>query len=180
MWRRPAKENSYYLPDYSISLKALFNNNPFLGWPTSGRKFAQNNMDLWSNFTEPITTSQFWWKSSKFPSQKLGIHGKTLVIDGHWWSFVGISFEGPGNVLLASCPWGPITANGVDLLTQMYVIYMKRKTLHRANGDCDFFFQIWYLTSYTGNVPILGNLSREAPLSFYIFWQVAKTIWWFF
>ena len=32
------------------------------------------------------------------------------------------------NPLLASCPWGPVTANGVDLLTEMYVIYMERNT----------------------------------------------------
>ena len=30
--------------------------------------------------------------------------------------------------ILASCPWGPDTANGVDLLTGMYVIYMERNT----------------------------------------------------
>ena len=30
-----------------------------------------------------------------------------------------------GNIILASCPWGPVTANGVDLLTEMYVIYME-------------------------------------------------------
>ncbi len=29
------------------------------------------------------------------------------------------------NFLLASCPWGPVTANGVDLLTKIYVIYME-------------------------------------------------------
>ena len=23
--------------------------------------------------------------------------------------------------ILASCPWGPVTANGVDLLTEMYI-----------------------------------------------------------
>ncbi len=28
------------------------------------------------------------------------------------------------NVGLASCPWGPVTANGVDLLTEIYVIYI--------------------------------------------------------
>ncbi len=46
------------------------------------------------------------------------------------------------NTLLASCPWGPVTANGVDILTEMYVIYMERNTtyLHtkteapRSNG----------------------------------------------
>ena len=27
--------------------------------------------------------------------------------------------------LLASCPWGPVTVNGVDLLTEIYVIYME-------------------------------------------------------
>ncbi len=29
----------------------------------------------------------------------------------------------PANDKLASCPWGPVTANGVDTLTEMYVIY---------------------------------------------------------
>ena len=41
------------------------------------------------------------------------------------------------NILLASCPWGPVTANGVDILTEMYVLYMKRDTSHeapRSNG----------------------------------------------
>ncbi len=36
------------------------------------------------------------------------------------------------NVKLASCPWGPATANGVGLLTEMYVIYIERSTTHRA------------------------------------------------
>ncbi len=30
----------------------------------------------------------------------------------------------PGYELLASCPWGPATAHGVGLLTEMYAIYM--------------------------------------------------------
>ena len=38
--------------------------------------------------------------------------------------------------ILASCPWGPVTANGVDLLTEMYVIYMERNTSHRAFARC--------------------------------------------
>ena len=29
------------------------------------------------------------------------------------------------NIVLASCPWGPVTANGVDLLTEIYMIYME-------------------------------------------------------
>ncbi len=37
-----------------------------------------------------------------------------------------------GMFLLASYPWGPVTANGVDLLTEMYVIYMQTNTSHRA------------------------------------------------
>ena len=28
------------------------------------------------------------------------------------------------NEKLASCPWGPATAHGVGLLTEMYAIYM--------------------------------------------------------
>ncbi len=34
--------------------------------------------------------------------------------------------------ILASCQWGPVTANGVDLLTEIYVIYMETHTSHRA------------------------------------------------
>ena len=34
--------------------------------------------------------------------------------------------------VLASCPWGPVTANGVDLLTEIYAIYMEAHTSHRA------------------------------------------------
>ncbi len=37
-----------------------------------------------------------------------------------------------GHKILASCPWGPVTANGVDLLTKLYVIYMETHTSHRA------------------------------------------------
>ncbi len=33
---------------------------------------------------------------------------------------------------LASCPWGPATAHGVGLLTEMYAIYMERYTSHRT------------------------------------------------
>ncbi len=32
---------------------------------------------------------------------------------------------------LASCPLGPATAYGVNLLTEIYVIYMETHTLHR-------------------------------------------------
>ena len=38
------------------------------------------------------------------------------------WSHISL-FSGKGNTGLASCPWGPVTANGVDLLTEIYVIY---------------------------------------------------------
>ncbi len=34
------------------------------------------------------------------------------------------------NDLLASCPWGPVTANGVDLLTKIYVVCMEAHTSH--------------------------------------------------
>ncbi len=37
------------------------------------------------------------------------------------------------NRLLASCPLGPVTANGVDLLTEIYVIYTKNDA-PRSNG----------------------------------------------
>ena len=42
------------------------------------------------------------------------------------------------NVLLASCPWGPVTANGVVLLIEIYVIYMKMHTSRDASAQ-DFF-----------------------------------------
>ena len=40
------------------------------------------------------------------------------------------------NILLTSCPWGPVTANGVDLLTKIYIIYMETDTSHRATARC--------------------------------------------
>ncbi len=39
-------------------------------------------------------------------------------------------------LVLASCPCGPATANGVDLLTEIYVIYMETHTSHRAITRC--------------------------------------------
>ncbi len=36
------------------------------------------------------------------------------------------------HVVLASCPWGPATAHGVGILTELYVICMERSTSHRA------------------------------------------------
>ena len=35
------------------------------------------------------------------------------------------------NYSLASCPWGPATAHGVGILTELYVIYMERNTASR-------------------------------------------------
>ncbi len=40
------------------------------------------------------------------------------------------------NVWLASCPWGPVSANGVNLLTEIYVIYMETHTSHCAMAQC--------------------------------------------
>ena len=37
-----------------------------------------------------------------------------------------------GNLELASCPWGPVTAKGMDLLTNVYIIYMQVHTLHHT------------------------------------------------
>ncbi len=39
------------------------------------------------------------------------------------------------NIRLASCPWGPITANRVDLLTEIYTIYMEANTSHASAWD---------------------------------------------
>ena len=36
------------------------------------------------------------------------------------------------NCGLASCPWGRVTANRVDLLTEIYTIYMETHISHRA------------------------------------------------
>ncbi len=40
------------------------------------------------------------------------------------------------NTILASCPLGPVTANGVNLLTEIYVLYMETHTSHRAVARC--------------------------------------------
>ena len=37
-----------------------------------------------------------------------------------------VAYEYYTNDTLASCQLGPVTANGVDLLTEIYVIYMER------------------------------------------------------
>ena len=34
--------------------------------------------------------------------------------------------------VLTSCPWRPVTANGVDLLTEIYAIYMEAHTRYRV------------------------------------------------
>ncbi len=84
------------------------------------------------------------------------------------------------NQILASCPWGPATAHGVGLLTEMYAIYMERYTSHRAIARCfglGLFFQIWHFASHTGTLPILPNRSTGCPLSSYNIWQNAKYNW---
>ncbi len=49
-------------------------------------------------------------------------------------SITSLSLSSPqyvqANAILASCPLGPVTANGVDLLTAIYVIYMETHTSH--------------------------------------------------
>ncbi len=84
-----------------------------------------------------------------------------------------------GNILLASCPWGPVIVSGVDLLTKIYVIYMQMHTSHRAIARCfgPGLFNIWHLASHPGNLPILGRLSRRGFLPFSNFWHVAKISW---
>ena len=39
------------------------------------------------------------------------------------------------------------------------------------------FFQIWHLASHSGNLPVLGDLSRRSPVSFYNIWQAANISW---
>ena len=46
------------------------------------------------------------------------------------------------NRILASCPWTLVTANGVELLTEIYVIYIEGNTRHHVtfgsgNMDCE-------------------------------------------
>ncbi len=53
-----------------------------------------------------------------------------------------------GYIILASCPWGPVTANGVDLLTEIYVIYMERRTSHRAIARCLEFESFYWSHSF--------------------------------
>ena len=51
-----------------------------------------------------------------------------------------------------------------------------RIALSRDASAWDF-FQLWHLSSHTGNLPTPGNLSRGGLLSFSNFWQVAKISW---
>ncbi len=38
--------------------------------------------------------------------------------------------------ILAICPWGPATAHGVGILTELYVIYIERNASHRTTAQC--------------------------------------------
>ena len=56
----------------------------------------------------------------------------TLQVVNNLMEFVSMEYPKCPNIMiclvmliLASCPWGPLTANGVDLLTEMYVIYIE-------------------------------------------------------
>ncbi len=39
--------------------------------------------------------------------------------------------------MLVSCPWGPATAHGVGILTELYAIFMDRYTLVPKFKDLD-------------------------------------------
>ncbi len=51
--------------------------------------------------------------------------------------FIGFHHGHAGNARLASCPWGPDTANGVDLLTEIYVIYQVRRSIRFSRREAD-------------------------------------------
>ncbi len=59
---------------------------------------------------------------------------------------------------LASCPWGPATAHGVGLLTEMYAIYMERYASHRAMKSIGptalpfLGFDTWMDGQFAGNI----------------------------
>ena len=57
-----------------------------------------------------------------FSKRKL-VEGKALIFKGKLNDNFG----------LASCPWGPVTANRVDLLIEIYVIYTKNEA-PRSDG----------------------------------------------
>ncbi len=82
---------------------------------------------------------------------------------------------GLGNSILVSCPWGPITEHGVDLLPEMYAIYMESYASRYASAW--EFFHIWHFSSNTGTLPILPDYSRGSPLSSYNIWLNAKYNW---
>ncbi len=58
--------------------------------------------------------------------------------------------------LLASCPWGTVTANGVDLLTEIYVIYMEAHTSH-----CAYLKRLNHLQSMNTTLLPLINKEKE-------------------
>ncbi len=89
--------------------------NLFSPWFTVSKKSARTVMHysnrLWNDsILEPETQ---WNQNQRY--DKVGIR---------LFNFYGIRV-GTGMKRLSSCPWGPVTANGVDVLTIMYVIYME-------------------------------------------------------
>ncbi len=88
----------------------------------------------WGGFTDRnvcyIHGAFFWWWSNYFASD----HHSNYHIYNHICTT--LFFIHHNNITLASCPWGPVTANGADLLTEIYVIYMETHTSHRATARC--------------------------------------------
>ncbi len=97
------------------------------------------------------------------PPLWIAIYWNTLLTHSCCFIKSSISLDSTGKhalsamLLLASCPWGPVTANGVDLLTEINAIYMEARTSHRAIARCFG----------------LGHLSNLAPCQPH--WQLANT-----
>ncbi len=71
------------------------------------------------------------------------------------------------------CQWGGLTDRNI------YNIYgdAHLASRYRAMLRLWDFYHFWHLARHTGNLPILGNLSRGGLMSFSNFWQVGKISW---
>ncbi len=78
------------------------------------------------------------------------------------------------NIILVSCPSGPANARGVGVLTELYVIYMKRYASHLAMLRSGSFSKFGILPITITTCQYLEGFLGEAPLSSYNIWQDAK------
>ncbi len=100
-----------------------------------------------------------WMDWSRLPLRSVQIQWVIDIwnVGRKWMKTFSTSVSNSNNYGLASCPWGPVTANGVDLLTEIYIICRCRTPRSALSRDA----------SALGLLPILAPCQPH--------WQLANT-----